>query len=357
MKIVLRLLSWAYALVTGSRNALFDSKILLTYHSKLPVVSVGNISAGGNGKTPLVLYLVQELSRRGFKPVILSRGYGGSSRGPLLVTTNHQAREVGDEPLLLARKGAAPVVIARKRVAGAKFIEKEGFGDVIILDDGFQHRWLGRDLDIVTVNCDSAEAREEFLAGKLLPLGKFRERRDAALRRVQICVFASRKPAERSVEDEAVLFRALPAGVQIYRSSFESQGIFSIRSGQKLAPCSVVALCGIANPEGFFQTLRASGFTVQAQKVFADHYEFKSQDMALLAAQFPGLPIVCTEKDSVRLPPEGRDALFELRIALKVTPGDAFITNISRVLLQRKQQSRGDVFELKSPGSDKSLIN
>ncbi len=354
MKILLGALSLIYAGVSTVRNALFDSGLLRIYHSRLPVVSIGNISVGGNGKTPLVMYVVEELSRRGFKPVVLSRGYGGNIAGPVEVNKRHGANQVGDEPLLIAKKCAVPVVVARRRVAGAKYIERRSLGNVIVLDDGFQHRWLGRDLDIITVNCDSAEARQDFLSGKLLPLGRFREGRDAAFRRANVCVFAARKPVDRQHDEDAALFRLVPAGIQIYRSYFEPKGVFSLIGEEKLSPRPVVAICGIANPEGYFQTLRALGFALEGTRAYPDHQAISSGELQQLSEHYPNVPIVCTEKDAIKLPPQSCQGIFELRVGTKVMPGDAFITNISRVLLQRQQQARGSVIDLKAPAGDKT---
>lgn len=353
MNMLLRILSWLYGAVTWMRNALFDSGIFHAYKSSLPVISVGNLTAGGNGKTPLVILLAEELRKKGYSPVVLARGYGGTHRGPLLVGAEHGPQDVGDEPLLIAQKASVPVVVARRRSAGARFIEAKKVGNLIILDDGFQHRWLARDLDIVSVYCGSAESREAFLAGQLLPAGRFREFRDRAFQRIHLCVFASRDSGSRDSFD--ALYRVVPAGVQLYRSYVEPEGVFSLVDHSALSPCPVVAVCGIANPEGFLRTLEASGFSVLGSYYFSDHHIFTEPDIRHIRNRHPGIPIVCTEKDALRIPGAARTGIFALRIVTKVSPGDAFITGISRVLLQRQQRSQKSIVALDDAGEEKRL--
>lgn len=350
MKAVLLPLSWAYGYVMSLRNELFDGGIFRPYRSSLPVISIGNFSVGGNAKTPLVIFLAQELSKRGIDCAILSRGYGGRLAGPLLVQPQHSAAEVGDEPLLIAAKTGRPVVVARKRSLGAKLIEREGLGSVILLDDGFQHRWLGRDLDIVTAYVGSEGARKDFMDGRLLPFGRFREYRDHALRRTDVLIFSERVPAAESADIEPRLFRLVPPGVQLYRSFFEVQGAYSVHGGARLQPQPVIAVCGIANPEGFIETLNRSGYAVAESYRFADHYQFKAGELQGIRDKHPGLPLVCTEKDSLRVPAAERQGMHELRIAAKVAPGDAFVTQVCRAIVQKEQRRKGTVVDLAGSG-------
>ena len=162
---VLRVASSIYDAITRVRNFAYDRGWLEVYRSPLKVISVGNITAGGNGKTPLCLLIVKELRNAGFSPVILTRGYGGSTKSVKKVTEEDGPAEVGDEAVMLFRRTGGPVVIGANRVQAVKMIESERLGDIVLLDDGFQHRRLARDVDIVTINVGSDEAVMGFLRG------------------------------------------------------------------------------------------------------------------------------------------------------------------------------------------------
>ncbi len=330
--------SLLYGSVVAARGAMYDTGVLRAYTSKLPVISVGNVTAGGNGKTPLCLYLVEELRSRGMKPVILSRGYGGSEKGPYRVQLSDSPIRVGDEPLLMAQSAGAPVYIARSRARGARQIESDQAGDVIVLDDGFQHRALARNVDIVSIFAGSPEAVEAFVAGRLLPDGLFREPRDRALRRASMFVISERRVADSQEMlppvDERLL-KILPSGTSVYRAYFEAEGVRWLHSGERLAPRNVGAFAAIANPDTFFDSLEQLGFVVSAREAFADHHPFSEQELSDLCARSPELPLVCTEKDAVKLasmPPELRNRLAVLAVRLKVVPGDAFMVQVQRKL-------------------------
>jgi len=328
-----------YGGVVAARGALYDTGVLRAYTSKLPVISVGNVTAGGNGKTPLCLYLVEELRSRGMKPVILSRGYGGSEKGPYRVQLSDSPSRVGDEPLLMAQAEVAPVYIARSRARGARQIESDQAGDVIVLDDGFQHRALARNVDIVSIFAGAPEAVEAFVAGRLLPDGLFREPRDRALRRASMFVISERRVAESqellSPLDERLL-KILPAGISVYRAYFEAVGVRWLDSGEPLAPQTIGAFAAIANPETFFDSLVRLGFAVSERQSFADHHALSEHEMRELCARNPGLPLVCTQKDAVKLvamPPDLRRRIAVLAVKLKVVPADAFMVQVQRKML------------------------
>jgi tetraacyldisaccharide 4'-kinase len=234
-------------------------------------------------------------------------------------------------------------VVARRRARGAKFIEDARLGNVIVLDDGFQHRRLARDLDILVSYVGNPEAKRDFIEGRLLPEGRFREARDHAFRRAGMLVFSERQPSEAAAAIDPALLRMVPAGIQIYRSFIEVQEARNLMDGKVLPPQSVVAVCGIAHPESFLATLRQADYAVSASYCFPDHSAFSDAEISGIKARHPGLPLVCTEKDAVRLTGSNRERVSELRIATKVIPGDAFITQICRVIRHRQQQAAGDV--------------
>ena len=329
-------LSVLYGAVTRMRNYLYDCGVARSYTSSLPVVSIGNLTVGGNGKTPLCLYVVHELKARGYTPVILSRGYGGSNRAPRLVLDADSPDLVGDEPLLMAQTSGAPVVVARSRSAGARLIERESLGDVIILDDGFQHRKLARELDIISAFAGTEEAVEAFVGGELLPVGRFREDRDAGLRRSSLFVVSFRRVLAAGEDMPAVndrLLSLVPSGVTVFRAAYELSEVRSLGDGSTVPPQGVHAFAGIANPEGFFDSVAHVGFEVAARHEFPDHHPFSESEVAKLVDGNPGTLFVCTEKDAVKIRQMSeriRSAFAEFRVRLKVVPADAFMVAIQR---------------------------
>lgn len=323
-----------YGFATRIRNRLYDSKFLRIYQSKLPVVSVGNITAGGNGKTPLSIFLAKELESKGFRPVILTRGYGGTVRSPYIVQKNDDPNVVGDEPLLMCRRGIS-VCVSPSRTAGAKFIEQTDQGNVIILDDGFQHRALARNIDIVTINMDAETAVTDFLKGHLIPHGRFREDRDRGLSRADIIVLNDRKPESihrKPIDDR--LLNILPQKITVFRSNLEIESITSL-DGRNFGGRSAVAFSGIANPDGFLATLKEAGVSLAAFYPFADHHSFSVEEIEKIAVSHPELPLICTEKDAVKISnfnADWRSRIYFIRVNAKVSPTDAFIVQVTRHL-------------------------
>ena len=343
-RVFLTPLASLYRAITAIRNVLYDRRWFTSYTSALPVISVGNLTVGGNGKTPLCLYLIGELQARGWKPVILSRGYGGTHTGPYLVRQDDSPCTVGDEPLLMARAIGAPVVISRARVEGARFIEREKIGDVIVLDDGFQHRRLRRDLDIVSMFAGTEEAIDSFAQGEILPLGRFREDRDAGLRRASLLVVSERsvlpEVAELRALDERIQ-RIVPSRVPMFRAYYEFVEVRTLTGEQVPTPRIIHGFAGIANPQGFFDSLGRVGFTVQRTHQFPDHHPFTEDEVAALIKNNPGTLFVCTEKDAVKLREMSeriRSCFAEFRVRLKVFPSDALMVAVERAL--QKSSSR-----------------
>ena len=340
--VTLRGLSVVFGAVTHARNYLFDHGVLRSYRSRLPVVSVGNVTVGGNGKTPLCLYLVEQLQSRGMKPVILSRGYGGALKGPHRIAEGDTAYDVGDEPLLMAKTSSVPVYIARSRSAGARCIERDGAGDVIVLDDGFQHRRLRRDVDIVSLFAGSDEAARDFRDGNLLPFGRFRENRDRALKRADFAVVSYRRvygsDAEVPPLDQGIL-EVLPQGLTAFRAYYRNNGVFLLNDDRPVSVGSIRAFSGIANPEGFHASLEQLGFSLAGRHSFPDHHAFSQEEVSRLVEAHPGETFVCTEKDAVKLAGMSdkiQGAFAVLKVALSVVPSDAFMVAVLRKLRERE---------------------
>jgi tetraacyldisaccharide 4'-kinase len=335
-RILLAPLSYIYGYIVGVRGALYDRGLLKSYESTLPVVSVGNITAGGNGKTPLCLAIAHELRERGYSPAILSRGYGGSIKGPHRVDLNDSYKMVGDEPILMAQAGF-PVFVARRRVAGIKLIEQDPAINVVILDDGFQHRALNRVIDIVSIFVGSEKAISDLRRGALLPLGMFRESRERALKRADAVVLSSRMVAngDRLGEIQSQISNLLPSSAKVFGSSLSFDGVSRLEGGESVSPQVVYALAAIGNPDGFFSSLEALGFTVRERFVFPDHYPFRESEIRAVVDSHQDLLFVCTAKDAVKirdLPAELRQRFAILSVRANIAQSDTFFSQIETSL-------------------------
>jgi tetraacyldisaccharide 4'-kinase len=318
--LILKILSALYDVATSLRNALFDCGVFKPYRSLIRVVSIGNLTAGGNGKTMLVMALCKQAVACGYKPVVLSRGYGGSETGPYLVSSDDRVSQVGDEPLLMAhyalRNATSPqwrVVVSRNRVLGAKFIEERELGDLIILDDGFQHRWLARDIDLVAVNISGNSAVSDFLKGVLLPLGFFRENKVRALRRATHVVLVSRSPDDNQ-KDVTLIQNSLPSHLVAGRASF---GVIAVEDneGASLPPnAEVNVFCALGNPQGFLLTVSSLGFLVHETLTLGDHQAVTASQLKKLQT----LPVVCSEKDYIKIPKELQHGVFVVKVGVEI---------------------------------------
>ena len=271
-----------YRSVVALRNYCFNHEILRARRLSWPVISIGNIRVGGAGKTPFVIMLGELLARRGIEVDVLSRGYRRTTNGVLRVDPAGAPEQFGDEPLLIARKLGRPVFVGEDRfdagLEAEETIKAPRGNRVHLLDDGFQHRQLHRDFDIVLLN-------QEDLSDKLLPAGRLREPR-SSLRRADVVVVNQDFP-----EDQ------LPGGeFQLWRVER------TIITPELNGP--VIAFCGIARPQRFFSALRAQGMDVREEIVFRDHHRYTTDDVArLAAAQARRLNsrLITTEKDAVNL--------------------------------------------------------
>jgi tetraacyldisaccharide 4'-kinase len=238
------------------------------------------------------------------------------------------------------------VYVARNRAEGAELIEQDAAGNVIVLDDGFQHRGLKRDIDIVSVYVGSEQAITDFCRGRLLPLGRFREPLATGLRRADIVIATERRVLDAAGSNTAIdarLLALLPDHIKAYRSSLDSDAVRFLSDGSELRPRAVVAVAAIANPDGFFSSLRTLGFHLAETLSFRDHHFFTERELRAIAARHPDVPIVCTVKDGVKLQHMPEDLLQRiacLSVRAKVFPADAFAVQLVRALQVRGQQSR-----------------
>lgn len=280
----------------------------------VPVVCIGNLVAGGAGKTPVALALGGMLAASGHAPHFLSRGYGGGTKGPLRVDLRrHGADDVGDEALLLAR--VAPSWVSADRRAGADAAARGGAA-LVVMDDGHQNATVAKAYSIVVV--DGAHG---FGNGRLLPAGPLREPVRAGLARADAAVVIG--PDERGIGG------ALPAGLRALGGRLAPSG-----GSAEIAGKPVVAFAGIARPEKFFATLREIGCRIERAQGFPDHHRFREAEIAALVetARRLGAVAVTTAKDAVRLPPTLRGAVQVLNIAVEwenPAAADALIEEIA----------------------------
>jgi tetraacyldisaccharide 4'-kinase len=289
----------------------------------IPVVCVGNLTVGGAGKTPTALTVAGMLAKAGERPVFLSRGYGGALAGPLLVDpARHRARDVGDEPLLLAR--TAPTIVARDRVKGAGIAAG---ASVIIMDDGFHNPSLVKDFSLLVV-----DARRGIGNGRVIPAGPLRAPVDAQLSRAHALVMVG-----RSVPDCAIAEMARQRDIPVLRASLRADAAFIAA----LAGRRVLAFAGIGDPQKFFATLTEAGVAVAATRSFADHHRYTRREAAALCeqAERDGLALVTTEKDLARLSAEEQPLCARAR-ALPVTLVFEDAAGFESLLLERLAAAR-----------------
>lgn len=269
----------------------------------VPVVCVGNVTAGGAGKTPVVIALAMRLAARGIAVHVISRGHGGRLAGPVRVDPDrHTAAEVGDEPLLLA--AFAPVWVARDRAAAGRAAEAAG-AQVVLMDDGLQNPDIDKALSLVVV-----DAGFGFGNGRVIPAGPLREPVEDGLARANLIVLVGEPDARAAFLAQ---WPGLPLPVAEAR-------IVPLPTGMDWEGLRTVAFAGIGRPEKFYATLRSLGADIVAARSFADHEPFEPRVLARLEAEAvaAGAQLVTTEKDSVRLPPDFRRHVLVLPVRLDV---------------------------------------
>jgi tetraacyldisaccharide 4'-kinase len=296
--------------MVAARRWAYRRGILASAHPGVPVIVVGNISVGGTGKTPLVLWLVQQLQGDGLRVGVVSRGYGARNlrRAPRLVDVADSADDVGDEALLLARRAQCPVCVGSDRLAAARLLVDEGC-QVIVADDGLQHYRLRRDLEIALV-----DGSRGFGNGALLPAGPLREapRRLAEVDAIVLNGAPSRPlPAQLAVAEKCFLMSLQPR--QFVRLDSGESSSPSVWRGR-----AVHAVAGIGNPGRFFDTLRSMGLEL-VEHAFADHHRFIPGDLAFGDER----DIVMTEKDAVKCAAFASDRMWSLSAAIQFESGHA----------------------------------
>jgi tetraacyldisaccharide 4'-kinase len=311
LRLLLTPVSWAYAAVAEHRI-----RTTVSRHAPAPVVCIGNLTLGGAGKTPIVRAVRAKLGPHAHT---LSRGYGGRALGPLRVTPDMDALEVGDEPLLHARDG--PAWVSRDRFAGAMAAIHAG-ARAIIMDDGFQNPALAKDLSIIAVDPGYGVGN-----GEVFPAGPLRERLAAGLSRADAIVMLGDLTADASWLDE-----------------FTKPVLFAKLVPQAAPPAGkLLAFAGLARPEKFFDTLTKAGADVEDVVPFADHHAYSEDDLNLVAemAEERGAQLITTEKDAARLSPRWRARVAVLPVVARFDD-EAALDALLAPILSRMTAEHGE---------------
>ncbi len=291
--------------LTWWRNFFYDIGFFVTRSVATPVVSVGNITMGGTGKTPATIFLSGLLTNLGYRVGIVSRGYKRQTKGTLLVSdgakTLVSSADGGDEPVLMAQRlTGVPVLVDEDRYRGAAYLESSHQLDVILLDDGFQHRGLARDFDIVLL--DATDTRSAY---HIFPYGLMREGQ-AGLKRADLVIWTR---TERAAPSGTLLERITDNGTSQLSSRMEvcpelrELGSDRDVSAGELLGCHIIAFCGIARPSSFYNALMELGLEPETVRYFPDHHEYQLRDikeLESLAAEDDAI-LVTTAKDAIRL--------------------------------------------------------
>lgn len=325
------------------RNYLFDNRILSSTKVDAKVISVGNLTVGGSGKTPTVLMIAETLKNFGKNVGVLSRGYGRSTKGYLLVCDGAEIKtrvdECGDEIYFISEELKIPTAVSERRVEGAKRFITDSSVDTIILDDAFQHRWISRDIDIVIVDQRFLN-KVDMLEQNPLPLGLMREPMDS-LKRADIIII-NRKFSEKS---------AIPAkfdkyfhNKKIFHGYYEARGVYDVKTHEhysfiEFAGQKSLVVCGIAKPYSFLNVLEKNNIDIKNKMLFTDHKSYSKNEVQSIRKRFydtNSFSVLTTQKDAVKLTNFAVELddidIYYLKIDLKLDEQQEFIDLINHKL-------------------------
>jgi len=343
--IALTPLSIAYGAGVRLRNSLYRKGILKSFDIGAPVISIGNLTTGGTGKTPLVEFVASQLAAEGRKVCVLTRGYRRQSTGRVVVSDYTQIRTdvnaAGDEALLLAERlrGQAAVIADANRVTAARWAIENLQSDTFILDDAFQHQRIRRDLNILTVDATNAWGKR-----RLLPTGILREP-ISELTRADCVVITRANQSTHLDQLRAEITQASP-GTRIFTSHMQPQAVRPLKtagdSGESLMnqAAPVAAFCGIANPFSFFSLIHREGLTLCYTRAFADHHDYLQRDIDRFikdAIVYGAEAILTTAKDAVKLGNlDFAIPCYVMDIAIEVDDPQAFLNLLSQAVKNKK---------------------
>lgn len=307
-------LSRLFKLISGKRRNAYTSGRKPSYRAPVPIIVVGNITAGGNGKTPVVIWLVETLQSLGMKPGVVSRGYGGKAENyPLLVELETPSAQSGDEPALIKRRTGAPVAVDPVRSQAVKALLAQDV-DIIITDDGLQHYALERDIEFVVIDGQRRFGNEHYI-----PFGPLRE------------------GLERLNEVDFLITNGGAAQNNEIAMMLEPSDAVNLKTGEKMSVQQLpqlVAFAGIGHPPRFFNTLESLGADVVKTQAFADHQAFEQTELQQLATQ--GQHLIMTEKDAVKCYQFAEDNWWYLPVSAQIASQDK--QNIIKKITEVKSQ-------------------
>lgn len=347
-KTILYAFSLLYRLIISLRNRLYDHKIFSEKKLACPVISVGNITVGGTGKTPCVIWLTRMLQEEGFRPAVLSRGYGGKSAAPVNIVSDGEnillsAAEAGDEPYLIARSlPGIPVITGPQRIlTGNKAIENFG-SDILICDDAFQHRRIFRDINLALL-----DSEKPWGNGYLLPRGELREP-VTALRRADAFLLTR--------ADEVKKISAIPGklaqaeNIPVFLSTHKIVDIVCGNGGKHLSLAElkdkkVCAFAGIARPDSFQSAIKQAGAKLVSFDIFSDHHRYSPEELKKIRNNFlrnNADLLITTEKDGMRLTefPEFLAGIYLLRVKLAIIPDENALKNFILGKLENRLKTK-----------------
>src|SRR3989339_588223 len=332
LRIISSPLAFVYAVIIRMRNFLFNKKIFSAAKVNAKVISIGNITVGGSGKTPAVLMLGKMLKENGKKIGVLSRGYGRNSFGYVFVSDGNEIKssveKCGDEIILVAGELKIPTAVCEKRAKGAAQLLKDASVDTIILDDAFQHRWIHRDLDIVLVDQRFLDIVEQ----NPIPLGMMREPFES-LDRADIIII-NRKFSEKTEVPEKL--KRYFAGKEVFHGYYSSQGIFDVKSHKSFAiedfqGQKSLVVCGIAKPYSFLNILERNKIDIANKLLYPDHANYTTAEVQEIRKMFYDTnshSVLTTHKDAVKLTNFRKELddidIYYLKIDLKIEEQEKF---------------------------------
>ena len=297
-------LSWCYGLIIWIRNSLYNIGLFKSVSFDTPIISVGNITTGGSGKTPMVIFLAKLLERSGYNPGIVSRGYGRGSRGIIMV---HDGKNLltdvivaGDEPYLMGKKlNTIPIIVSENRIAGIQELLNNNSVDIIILDDAFQHRKVKRNMDVVMIS-----AYDNPTDYHLLLWGRLREPLHN-LKRAQFVIYTNTKQFQNPpIHHTLTPYLKSPPSTCIMEPVVMKMDETGYHESFPV-DVPVFAFCGIGNPNSFIQTVKEVGLNIIGKRIFQDHQKYNPkvlQDLSIQIERSNCKTVITTEKDMVKIP-------------------------------------------------------
>ncbi|MBU1114833.1 MAG: tetraacyldisaccharide 4'-kinase [Bacteroidetes bacterium] len=341
--IILSPLAVLYSVVINFRNFLFNNGIFREEKVKAKIISVGNLTVGGSGKTPTVIYIIKLLKKNNVNVGVLSRGYGRNSKGFKLVSDGSKILlsviESGDEIVQVAEECKVPAAVSEKRVLGAKKLITEIGVDVIVLDDAYQHRWIARDLDILIFDQRFLMKRDS-IEQKPLPLGRMREP-FSAINRADLILINRKFNDKRELSKS---FKELVLGKKVYYGSYKASGLIDVKSEQlfslhEFEGQKSLVVCGIARPFSFLKILEDSKIDITNRMLFKDHKEYDLKEVQQIRKKFydtNSYSVITTEKDFVKLKSFAKELddidIYYLKIDLQVENEEEFNKEILNII-------------------------